>query len=135
MFIKPTRSYYTYDGSQHASRQWFLILLQPPLFTEEKLPIRAVVRKVALSQLGHFMMGIARIKGHSIVCSGSYGGDGLPKICPTMEIYNTGIVLPDDLVKAWNTGGGWNSAGSEASAMRQWAIANFAQLAPKGARL
>jgi hypothetical protein len=86
-----------------------------------KEKIRGIIRKVALHQLGHFMMGTARIKNHSITLSGSYGGDGLPKDVDP-DIYILGTVLPDELREAWNTGGGWNSCGTEAPAMVKWAL-------------
>ena len=121
MYIERTSRYYV--GSEQATRRArFLILMQDQ--NDHKSPIRAIVRKVAMRQCGHFMMGIARIKNQSIVLSGSYGADGLSKSVPT-EVYQMGVPLPDDLYDVWNTGGGWNSAGSEASAMRKWANDTF----------
>jgi hypothetical protein len=38
----------------------------------------AVVRRVALSQCGHFMMGTANLCGRWVSVSGAYGSDGLP---------------------------------------------------------
>jgi hypothetical protein len=90
-------------------------------------PIRAIVRHTSMRQLGHFMMGFARVHGHRITLSGSYGGDGL--ICTVPDaVYNAGIELPVELRDAWNSGGGWNDAGSEAPAMRKWALSNLAAL-------
>lgn len=131
MYILPTRQYYDSSGQQHAGRQWFLILVQ----TNDRInDIRAIVRKVALSQFGHWMMGTARAFNHSITISGSYGSDGLPKTVDK-EVYDRAVPLPQYLYDAWNNGGGWNSAGKEAPLMRQWAIDNFEALAPKGASL
>jgi hypothetical protein len=90
-------------------------------------PIRAIVRHTSLKQLGHWMIGFARVHGERITLSGSYGGDGLTCTVPD-AVYNRGIELPAELRNAWNSGGGWNSAGSEAPAMRQWALANLAAL-------
>jgi hypothetical protein len=70
------------------------------------------------------MMGSVRIKGKSLTVSGAYGSDGLPKSVPR-EIWELGVELPQDLYDKWNTGGGWNSAGSEAQAVRDWALATF----------
>ena len=78
----------------------------------------------SMRQLGHFMMGTARAYGHSITLSGSYGSDGLPCNVP-QEVYDRAMALPEWLHEAWNKGGGWNSCGNEAPAMRQWAIATF----------
>lgn len=87
--------------------------------------MRGIVRMVAMQQCGQFMMGRARIKGHTITLSGSYGGDGLPVYQVPQEVYDAGVDIPDDLYELWNKGGGHNSAGSEAPAMRKWAIETF----------
>jgi len=80
-----------------------------------------------MGQFGQFMMGFARVHGHRITLSGSYGSDGLT--CNVLDaVYNAGVELPAELRDAWNSGGGWNSAGSEAPKMRQWALANLAAL-------
>lgn len=122
MFIELRNSGYDRHGQQHASGR-FLLLMQPDK-DEKGKPLRALVRFVALSQLGHFMMGFARIKGQRFSVSGAYGSDGLPMTVPT-EIYELGTELPQDLYDAWNKGGGWNSAGSEAEAMIKWAKKTF----------
>jgi hypothetical protein len=90
-------------------------------------PLRAVVRHVAMKQLGHFMMGYARIKGVTITLSGSYGGDGLPTSVSD-KVYESGVELPQYLYGAWAKGDGWNSAGAEAPLMREWALANLKAL-------
>jgi len=89
--------------------------------------IRALVRKVAMHQCGQFMMGSARAFGHRIGLSGSYGGDGLT-VTVSREIFDKAIPIPAELHEAWNKGGGHNSAGSEAYAMRDWALANLDKL-------
>ena len=134
MYIKPTETYYDGSGQQFATRQWFLILVQTDNIKCEYGTLRAIVRKVALAQFGHWMMGYARAFGESITISGSYGSDGLPTNVP-QHVYDNAVVVPDELYEQWSNGGGWNSAGSEASAMRQWAIDNFELLAPKNAVL
>jgi hypothetical protein len=89
--------------------------------------IRALVRKVSMHQCGHFMMGRARIGKKTIGLSGSYGGDGLTVSVPR-DIWERGLPLPKELHDAWNKGGGWNSAGSEAPLMAEWALANLDKL-------
>lgn len=90
-------------------------------------PIRAIVRHTSMRQLGHFMMGFARVLGHRITLSGSYGGDGLTCTVPD-AVYDAGIELPGELREAWNNGGGWNSSGSEDPMMRKWALENLQAL-------
>lgn len=87
-------------------------------------PMRAIVRYARLHQFGHWMMGFARVKGHRLTLSGSYGSDGLP-MSVADEIYNLGTELPRELYEAWNTGGGWNGSGSERDAMHKWALQTF----------
>jgi len=106
----------------------FLLFLQPPGIDGTDAPIKCVVRKVTLRQLGHWLVGKARLYGHSISVSGCYGCDGLPCSVP-LEVYNRApMTLPAKLVEAWNKGGGWNSAGSEGPAVRQWANDNLDEL-------
>ncbi|MCR4330233.1 MAG: hypothetical protein NUV65_06850 [Candidatus Roizmanbacteria bacterium] len=128
MYVKPTRSYYTSDGEQHSARGLFLILIQPASWERRNEPIKALIRKVALRQFGHFMMGTARVYGESICISGAYGGNGLTVDVPDSVYNRASVVLPDDLREQWNKGGGWNSSGSEAPAMREWALKNIIAL-------
>jgi hypothetical protein len=118
MYIENTGGYYDRDGTQHARRGRFLILVQ----TEDSTwyETRAIVRKVALTQCGHWMTGSARAWGHRIPISGAYGGDGLPRTVP-QEVYDRATPVPGRLMDELNKGGGWNNVGSEALAMRQWA--------------
>ena len=127
MYIRNTISGYDSSGKQVARRQLFLMLVQDkdkPCCAENT---RAIVRKVALSQLGHWMIGFARVKGERLTVSGSYGSDGLPMYV-SANVFNEAIPLPAELYEAWLKGGGWNGAGSEASAMRKWANENLAKL-------
>ncbi len=96
-------------------------------------PLRALVRYARLKQFGQFMMGTARVGQHSLTLSGSYGSDGLPMSVPD-DVYEAGVELPQHLYDAWNKGGGWNGAGSEATAMREWAILTFARTKRGAAR-
>lgn len=114
------RSYYR-RTEQCSSRTPFLILMQPDDESPKRNNIRGIIRKVAMQQLGHWMMGKARIGGETVILSGCYGSDGLPKDVPR-ELWERGTPLPDELYDQWAKGGGWNSAGSEGSAMREWGL-------------
>jgi hypothetical protein len=122
MYINRTGyGYYTNSGQAH-TRGRFLLLLQ----TEEDSKVRrmrAIVRTVALRQLGHWMMGMANVGGRWVSVSGSYGNDGLPMHVDGYP--KDAIPVPDELYEAWNKGDGWNGAGKEAPAMRQWANEQF----------
>lgn len=87
----------------------------------------ACVRHVSLRQMGHWMMGAARIAGQSVTVSGSYGSDGLPMdyedLTPAAQAKL--VELPPDLADKFWAGGGHNEAGNEAFAMRDWALAAF----------
>ena len=117
--------YVYYKGAQQChTRAPFLILVQPDQWEQRNAPIRALVRQVALRQIGHWMMGIAYAFKHRISISGAYGADGLPCAVP-QKVYDRATPVPESLIEAWNKGGGWNSEGTEASAMRQWAMQTF----------
>lgn len=116
MYIQSPNRGYTRDGQQLCRKAPFLLLVQSGGW---HTPIYGVVRTVALKQCGHFMMGRARILGKSYFVSGAYGNDGLPM---TVDVIPPDAKqLPHDLYEAWRNGGGWNSAGSEAPAMAEWA--------------
>lgn len=130
-----------YSGQQVFSGK-FLIL-----FCNESQELRALVRFVSMSQLGHFMMGRATIGKFRITVSGSYGNDGLPRsvYMPTdkhadiwkdkheesIYIWSRAVKVPDELAKEYWKGGGHNSSGSEADNMRKWALANLEKLTAK----
>ncbi len=118
MYINGASVYYK-GTTQHIRKGDFLILMQPDNQPPKGNNIRAIVAKVAMSQVGYFMMGKVRIGGKSITLSGSYGSDGLPTTVPD-EIWVKGVPLPDSLYEAWRKGGGWNGSGSEAWAMAAW---------------
>ena len=127
MYIKSTSGYYK-GTAQHSRKAPFLILMQSKESPSKEL--RCVVRQVALSQLGHWMMGSTRIGKEKVTLSGSYGHDGLP-VMVEHTTYLRGVLLPEELFDLWNKGGGWNSAGSESEAMRKWALENLDELSPK----
>jgi len=83
-------TYYGPDGAQRHSRGDYLILASSSTdrYTPDSIgpharehgleAVYACIRRVALAQLGHFMMGHARIGGFGITLSGAYGNDSLP---------------------------------------------------------
>lgn len=111
MYLKATTTYYR-GTSQHTSKAPFLLLVQPEIQWDkgesleilEQNPPRAIVRQVALRQIGHWLMGFARIMGKTYSVSGSYGADGLTMDVPR-EVYDAATPLPEELVKAWSNGG------------------------------
>lgn len=124
MYIKGTGTYYK-GTSQCARRAPFLILIQhkdKPIGTDN---FRALVRMVAMEQCGNFMMGRARVKGHTLILSGAYGSDGLPYTTDSDDIFNAAVPVPAELYEAWSKGEGWNSAGKEAGVMQKWARETF----------
>lgn len=123
MYLERVASYYK-GSDQCVSRGRFLLLIQPQGKSGADNTY-AIVRKVALRQLGHFMMGRAKIGKAWVTVSGAYGNDGLPMDVETLPA--DAKRLPPELYDAWNNGGGWNSAGSEATAMRAWANKEFAR--------
>lgn len=134
MFVKDAQRGYSRTGQQIAAG-WFLILFQrdwEPGYEPQPLDLRACVRYAHLSQLGHFMMGAVTVGAHRVTLSGSYGNDGLPCTCPTADLWDRLHPLPADLQTAYWSGGGHNSAGSEAPALRAWALAHFKDLHAAG---
>ena len=126
MYIKPVHAYYR-GSEQYAQRGAFLLLIQPERGSISETCAAdntyAIVRTVALSQLGHFMVGRANICGRWRSVSGAYGSDGLPMSVPALP--RDAVPLPADLYQAWSKGGGWNGAGSAAPAMRVWSLTTF----------
>ena len=123
MYIDEARTYYA-GSEQRAMRSRFLLLLQRTGGPYDAASTFAVVRKVALRQFGHYMMGRANLNGKWYTVSGPYGNDGLPMDVERLPA--DAKPLPPALFEAWNKGGGWNSAGSEAPAMREWALREWA---------
>jgi hypothetical protein len=122
MYLRGSHHYYR-GTEQCVTRAPFLLLLQLRDGSCGADNTYAVVRKVALRQLGHWMMGRANLGGRWYSVSGTYGHDGLPMTVDALP--KDAKPLPRELYEAWSKGGGWNGAGSEASAMRAWALVNF----------
>ena len=120
MYLENTTAYY--DGTIKKIRRGnFLILVQSDKRPLDSKNFRGFVRKVAMEQCGHFMMGFARIYGKTFTLSGAYGNDGSPVTVPE-EIFNKAVPIPTHLYNAWEKGGGWNSAGSEAEQFRKFGL-------------
>jgi hypothetical protein len=119
MYLRGAHRYYK-GGDQCVGRAPFLLLLQLRDGPCDASNTYACVRQVALQQLGHFMMGRVNLCGKWHTVSGTYGSDGLPMSVD--KIPADAKPLPRELYDAWNKGGGWNSAGSEAPLMRDWAL-------------
>jgi hypothetical protein len=124
VFFKKSKSWMDATGQQSASG-FFLVLMYPqgrlegePLFDKNK--IRGMPIYTKMTQMGPWMMGQASIKGHKFTLSGSYGGDGLTCDVPRV-LWELATPCPPELIEEWTEGGGHNSAGSEAPAMRMWA--------------
>ena len=128
MYLKNDR-FVGYRGNEQVrTRGLFLIFIQPPGVAGCDFPIKCVVRRVALRQCGNWMMGKANIGGKWFSVSGAYGHDGLPLSVPQQVYDSFSVTLPPALRAAWNNGGGWNGAGNEASAIRQWALEHLKEL-------
>lgn len=130
---------YTEYGSQWTKGN-FLILFDEP-FAEPHgpgavPPLRACVRKVRLSQLGHFMMGRIKLGGAEVVLSGAYGNDGLPVHLEhkgmdkevARYVWNKLVEVPRDLAMEFWKGGGHNSHGNEWPNLMAWAKENLKDL-------
>lgn len=79
MFLNNSRSGYK-GTAQYAAGDFLIVFCN-----ENELPapgrknqLRALVRKVALRQSGHFMTGHVTLLGAKLWLSGAYGHDGLP---------------------------------------------------------
>jgi hypothetical protein len=118
MYIGKGFTYYRGSEQRHTAAP-FLLLLQLRSGPCDTSNTFAIVRKVALQQFGHYMMGSANICGKWKTVSGAYGSDGLPMTVDVLP--KDAKPLPTELYDAWNKGGGWNGAGSEVAAMAEFA--------------
>lgn len=122
MFIQLRRNGYNRHGGPFCQGR-FLILMS--VREGSAVKVRGLVRYVSMASWGNFMVARLIVKGHKLALSGSYGADGLTMSVP-QEVYDMGTDLPSELYDMWAKGGGWNACGSEAPAMRQWALKAFA---------
>jgi len=144
MFISKTRfwSGYNRDSEQVARgffMYWLSIYKDSWLFNEKPADyvdmastepfytqIYATVRYVPLHQLGHWMMGHARVGGIKLSASGSLGGDGLPHTTAEIDLIKqlgsfTNLrtwldkhfeVVPEPVHLAWAKSDGHNTCNS-----------------------
>lgn len=111
-------TYYGSGGEQRHTRAPFLILADDGCHDGVDSPLFACIRKVALTQLGQFMMGRANIGGHWRSLSGAYGGDGLPAFSLDSQPYLARhfLQVPADLARAY-----WSDEPRAAADLRTWA--------------
>lgn len=142
MFIKQSQCGYDLSGEQFA-RGSFLCVFSHNRYkwaeehntswrdfpAELNGKLYACVRHCSLRQFGHWMTGTVNIGGQRVTVSGSYGADGLTmdyeKLSPAARAKL--VEVPAGIAHAfWHPEHpGWNSAGSEATIMRQWAQETF----------
>lgn len=127
MYLRAGHTYYQ-GTEQHASRAPFLILFSgTEKYPNGKPLLYAAVRKVALSQFGHWMMGSTRIADCRITISGACGSDGLP--CDleklTARARTRLVLVPEDVAAVYWADDGHNTIGKAAPTLRQWAQQQF----------
>jgi hypothetical protein len=134
------------DGRQKCRGFYVALFTNSELNSGRHPPLRACVRKVYLSQLGHFMVGNLRIGRHYICVSGSIGHDGLPLDTRTPAYFKRGeppheiIVDWDSLVELpvelrntyWQNKGHNTVDGEAAAALNAWATENLKALRGAG---
>lgn len=125
MFITTKYSGYNRAGEQSAGGLFLILLARDGKLDRDGL--RAVVRYVRMRQLGQFMMGSANIGRKHLTLSGTYGNDGLP-LTVDDATWQRGVPVPPELYDKWNTGGGWNGPGTEATDLRAWALQHLVVL-------
>lgn len=125
MFLSGARHWYTKSGEQRASGS-FLILMNRAgaerIKVNDRLiyKTRGIVRHVKMWQSSHFMVGETTVSIEKVWLSGTYGCDGSFRDVGDVA-FAEGFDLPFELYDAWSKGEGWNGAGSEGPAMREWA--------------
>lgn len=132
------RRWYGRYGEQHARGRFLMVFNNYTTGTPREL--RAAVRNVHLRQSGHFMTGFCVLtlrrgqdwieNGYTprasqrVFVSGTYGHDGLPIDVDASYVpgfWEALVPLPPELVEKFWSGGGHNSAGTEAMDMFTWA--------------
>ena len=109
-------SYYSGTEQRH-SRAPFIILL-----ARDK-ELRLLVRKVAMRQVGHFMMGKANIDGRWIGVSGMFGNDGLPIDSDKVSdlAWESATPVPSELAfNYWHSSGYHRGDLSAEAAIHKW---------------
>ena len=118
MYLEPTTTYRR-KGWEHTRKARFLILVVPPSQTGvSDLPVRAIVRKVALCNTAGWLEGHARAWGCSIPISGNYGDQGSPRVVPRW-VYERAETVPVELV----------GCSYRSENLRDWARKRFPEVA------
>ena len=118
MYLTQTSGYMR-GTEQCVRRAPFLIVVIRYDECGERMPLRGLVRKVALHQVGNFMMGACRVRGERVPLSGAYGADGLPRDV-SARVYEAATPMPPELEAEFWAGDGWNGPGKEGNAMLLW---------------
>lgn len=125
MYLGNVERYCDSHGTQFVRKSNYLLFVQTKAMDSE---IRAVVRKVALKQWGHWMMGTARMFGESITVSGSLGSDGLPQTV-SQEIFDRACLIPEEVLQVWKQDTGHNGIEAKThNALSLWAKENLIEL-------
>jgi hypothetical protein len=107
MYIEDTSTYYV-GTVEHIRKARYLILVRPiwdPSIMARAPAPRALVRTIALRQVGHHMVGKARLWGYVIQVSGGFGLNGQPATVPDW-LYDRAATIPPELLVKWNQGAG-----------------------------
>lgn len=136
MFVTSRRRGYDRNDQQVASGLFLMVFNRHGDPSVSPHELRAAVRFTSMRQLGHWMMGSARIGPCRLGVSGTYGDDGLPMDGRKLpdEVWGKLVVVPAELTEKFWGGGGHNCAGSEGPAMVEWAKENLAKLRRSGVR-
>lgn len=134
MFVSSRNRGCSREGLQVASGDYLMLFNRTP----KRLELRAAVRFVALKQLGHFMMGDARIGEARVVVSGPFGEDGLPLDGAKLpdDIWSRLVPVPEGLAELFwkDDSGNDGPRPSVVLAMRKWAADNMPALRKAGTK-
>ena len=100
-----------------------------PVYANGRPMLWAMVRKCALTQLGHFMMGSINIGGKRITVSGPCGSDGLPLDYQEVACKDRMrlVEVPEDVAEVYWNDNGHNDIGRARDTLRTWALNAFAK--------
>jgi hypothetical protein len=120
MFLRSTRGD-TRNG-QWANGPFLAVFARDISYTAE---LRAYVKNVKLTQLGHWMMGEMNIRTSTgpqrVGLSGTYGADGLTNDAKDDALWAATWTMPEDLAYMFWTDDGHNSAGRNGKYIHKWA--------------
>lgn len=141
MFLGDAKGGYTRDGSQWAVGSYLMVSTRTLKNNPAQGPgaswcsgaLRALVRRVRLSQLGPWMMGSLQVDDTKLTVSGGLGSDGLPMDVPDW-MFTRMMIVPDEIARAMATDQtGHNTPGVQAhTLLRPWALENLKLLRRAG---